>query len=88
MNVLEDARIERMMKVTYPGLRQTFFEGYKELWDQDFFGVKEELPYIPFIDRINLYFKGNPGFHFPMKSWYGSIVQRKQRLFKMLLILL
>ena len=28
MNVLEDARIERMMKQTYPGLRQTFFEGY------------------------------------------------------------
>ena len=24
VNVLEDARIERMMKVTYPGLRQVF----------------------------------------------------------------
>jgi|TARA_Y100000289_G_C3928527_1_gene154989 hypothetical protein len=60
MNVLEDARIERMMKQTYPGLRQTFFEGYKELWEDNFFGVsEEELPYIPFIDRINLYFKGN-----------------------------
>ena len=60
MNVLEDARIERLMKQTYPGLRQTFFEGYKELWDDNFFGVtEEELPYIPFIDRINLYYKGN-----------------------------
>ena len=40
--------------------RQTFFEGYKELWEDNFFGVsEEELPYIPFIDRINLYFKGN-----------------------------
>ena len=60
MNVLEDARIERLMKQTYPGLRQTFFEGYKELWEDNFFGVsEEELPYIPFIDRINLYYKGN-----------------------------
>ena len=40
VNVLEDARIERMMKVTYPGLRKSFFVGYKELWDDDFFGVK------------------------------------------------
>ena len=33
VNVLEDARIERMMKVKYPGLRNTFFKGYKELWN-------------------------------------------------------
>ena len=30
------------------------------MWEDIFFGVsEEELPYIPFIDRINLYFKGN-----------------------------
>ena len=68
MNVLEDARIERMMKQTYPGLRQTFFEGYKELWEDNFFGVsEEELPYIPFIDRINLYFKVITWLNFLMK---------------------
>ena len=65
VNVLEDARIERMMKVTYPGLRRSFFEGYSELWDQDFFGVKHEDPAdLSFIDRINLYFKGNPNLPF------------------------
>ena len=65
MNVLEDARIERMMKVTYPGLRKSFFEGYKELWDQDFFGVKDQDPQtLSLIDRINLYFKGNPDIPF------------------------
>ena len=26
VNVLEDVRIEKMMKVTYPGLRRTFYE--------------------------------------------------------------
>tara|TARA_A100001234_G_C12633964_1_gene389385 strand:- start:69 stop:2204 length:2136 start_codon:yes stop_codon:yes gene_type:complete len=61
VNVLEDARIERMMKQTYPGLKRSFFEGYKELWDDDFFGVRdEEIANLPLIDRINLYFKGNP----------------------------
>lgn len=65
INVLEDARIERMMKVTYPGLRKSFFEGYKELWDADFFGVKNDDPKtLSLIDRINLYFKGNPNIPF------------------------
>ncbi len=65
MNVLEDARIERMMKVTYPGLRKSFFEGYRELWEQDFFGVKnDDLASLSLIDRINLYFKGNPDIPF------------------------
>ena len=65
VNVLEDARIERMMKRTYPGLRRSFFEGYKELWDRDFFGVKNDDPQtLSLIDRINLYFKGNPNIPF------------------------
>jgi len=65
VNVLEDARIERMMKVTYPGLRRSFFEGYRELWERDFFGVKDEDPEnLSLIDRINLYFKGNPNIPF------------------------
>ena len=61
VNVLEDARIEKLMKIAYPGLRKSFFEGYKELWDADFFGVKhEKISELSLIDRINLYFKGNP----------------------------
>ena len=65
VNVLEDARIEKMMKRTYPGLRKSFFEGYRELWKDDFFGVKDSDPSdLPLIDRINLYFKGNPNMPF------------------------
>ena len=65
VNVLEDVRIEKMMKRTYPGLRKSFFEGYTELNDDDFFGVNDEdLTKIPFIDRINLWFKGNPNIQF------------------------
>ena len=65
VNVVEDARIERMMKQTYPGLRKSFFEGYRELWHKDFFGVADEdISQLAFIDRINLYFKGNSSIEF------------------------
>ncbi len=65
VNVLEDARIEKMMKKQYPGLRKSFFEGYRELWQSDFFGVKDEDPKnLSLIDRINLYYKGNPQIPF------------------------
>ena len=66
VNVLEDVRIEKMMKQTYPGLKKSFFDGYKELWDRDFFGVKyaDNIDDLPFIDRINLYFKGNNSINF------------------------
>ena len=69
VNVLEDVRIEKMIKVTYPGLRKSFYEGYNELWDQDFFGVKgEDINNISFIDRINLYYKGKRTIEFSLEE--------------------
>ena len=65
LNIVEDARIERMMKRTYPGLRKSFYEGYRELWEKDFFGVKDEdLRTLNLADRINLYFKGKNDVEF------------------------
>ena len=58
INVVEDARIERLMKDRYPGLRKDFNAGYKQLNDKDFFGAKKrDLSQLRLIDRINLYFK-------------------------------
>ncbi len=58
VNVIEDARIEKLMKQKYPGLRKSFAGGYKELNDQDFFGIADEdLNTFSLIDRINLHFK-------------------------------
>ena len=58
VNVLEDVRVERLMKKKYPGLSRTFYNGYNELNNDDFFSTKEEnLDELSFIDRINLYFK-------------------------------
>lgn len=57
MNVLEDVRIEKLMKRRYPGLRKSFNLGYKELNDRDFFGVANGFKDMLLIDKINLYFK-------------------------------
>ena len=58
LNILEDVRIEKLIKRKYPGLRKRMNEGYKQLNDKDFFGVsKMPLDTLNLIDRINLYFK-------------------------------
>ena len=55
LNVVEDVRIERMIKETYPGLRKSFFKAYNELMDIDFFGVnKRNIQETSLIDKINL----------------------------------
>ena len=58
VNVVEDARIERLMKRKYLGLAKTFFNGYKELNDDDFFQLEDEdISSFNLADRANLYFK-------------------------------
>ena len=55
VNVIEDARVERNMKKKFPGLAKTFYRGYKELNDEDFFGIgDDDLSSYSFIDRINI----------------------------------
>jgi len=58
LNVVEDARIERLIKEKFPGLVKNFYAGYRKLFNDDFFGVKgRDLSELPLIDRINLHFK-------------------------------
>lgn len=58
VNVIEDARVEKLMKRKYPGLSRSFYNGYKELNEDNFFGInQDELPKLSLIDRINLHFK-------------------------------
>ena len=58
INVVEDARIEKLMKRKYGGLAKTFFNGYKELNDEDFFQLGDEnISTLNLADRANLYFK-------------------------------
>ena len=58
VNVTEDVRIEVLMKKKYVGLPKTFFRGYHELHDQDFFGIADEdVAAMNIADRVNLHFK-------------------------------
>ena len=60
LNVLEDTRIERLMKDEYPGLRASFRRGYADFATygplfQETAG--EDLATYSFIDRINIQYK-------------------------------
>lgn len=71
VNVVEDVRIEKKIKSRYPGLKNSFLRGYKELNDRDFFDTKNKnLNFLNFIDRINLHFKCgvNQGIKFNEKE--------------------
>ena len=58
VNVVEDARIEKLMKRKYAGLAKTFFNGYKELNEEDFFQIADDdISTFNLADRVNLYFK-------------------------------
>jgi len=58
LNVVEDARIERKIKIKYPGGRRSFIKGYNDLMERNFFGVKkEEMVGLNLIDKINLHYK-------------------------------
>ena len=58
LNVIEDARIERLIQNKYPGLRRNFINSYKKLMADGFFGATlEEINEFDLIDRINTYFK-------------------------------
>ena len=60
LNVVEDARIEKKIKKRYPGIRRSFIEGYGNLLDRNFFGIKgKDINNSPFIDRLNLITKSS-----------------------------
>ena len=58
MNIVEDARVEKLMKRRYPGIAKTFYTGYKELNDDDFLKVEgNDISKMNLADRANLWFK-------------------------------
>ena len=59
LNIVEDARIERMIKDKFPGIRRDFASAYKTLHSQDLFELKDRTITVTdeLIDRLNLHFK-------------------------------
>ena len=57
-NVVEDIRIDKKMKIKYPGLRKSYYNGYNELAEKDFFMIKDkDVNGLRFIDRLNIHNK-------------------------------
>ena len=58
VNVVEDARIEKLIKRRYEGLSKTFYNAYFELSDRDFFEIEnKDISEMNLADRVNLHFK-------------------------------
>jgi len=58
LNIVEDARIEKLIKRKYPGLSQSFIKGYRDLIANDFFKTKDkDVNEMLLIDRLNMHFK-------------------------------
>ena len=58
VNIVEDARIEKMIQAKFPGLSRNFYDGYAELMDKNFFGLNgRDVNGLNLIDRINIHFK-------------------------------
>jgi hypothetical protein len=77
LNVIEDARIERLMKGRYPGLRKSFSKGYAQFMERDFFELKDkDINKMLLIDRINVYFKVGPMFPVEFTSEEKVFVNR------------
>ena len=58
LNVIEDARIEKLIQRKFPGLKFQFIRAYKKLMQDGFFQVdSNNMESMLLIDRINLRFK-------------------------------
>ena len=81
LNIIEDARIERKMKNRYPGLRRSFYNGYQELFEKNFFGVEGmDVNKLKFIDRINLHAKVGSFLNVKFSDEEQAIVNRLDTL--------
>lgn len=80
LNVIEDVRIEKLIKKKYPGLKKSFIRAYKELMALDFFGIadmdQDELNDLSLIDRINLTTKVGWGLGIKFTDEEKVLVQR------------
>ena len=79
VNIIEDARIERMVQDRYPGSVAVFNRGYNDLTAKDFFGIGDkDVSELGLIDRINLFFKKQKvEFSADDKVWVKRVAETK-----------
>ena len=65
VNVIEDARIDKLIQKKYPGLTKDYLLGFKKMYKDNFFGTKgKSFSDYALIDKINLYFKSSKTLDF------------------------
>ena len=73
VNVIEDARIDKLIQKKYPGLTDDYLKGFDKMYKDNFFGTKDrDLSSYALIDKINLYYKSSKrlDFKFTNKEKY------------------
>ena len=65
VNVIEDARIDKLIQKKYPGLTKDYLLGFKKMYKDNFFGTKgKDFSEYALIDKINMYFKSSKTLDF------------------------
>ena len=70
VNVIEDARIDKLIQKKYPGLTKDYLLGFKKMYKDNFFGTKDrdlQKDYT-LIDKINMYFKSSKTLDFDFNN--------------------
>ena len=58
LNVVEDVRVEKLIKRKFAGLSKTFYRGYQQFYKEDFFEVEgKDVNNMNLADKINIYSK-------------------------------
>ena len=78
VNIVEDARIERMMKERYAGLRSNFARAYRELTETSpkLFALDKDLDTLSLIDRVNIHYKVGFAVEVPFSDEEMTLVKR------------
>ena len=77
VNVIEDARIDKLIQSKYPGLTVDYVEGFKKLYADNFFGTKDKdiNKDYTLIDKINLWFKSSKKLDVKFSSKENKFVE-------------
>tara|TARA_R110000868_G_scaffold143263_2_gene361201 strand:- start:619 stop:3018 length:2400 start_codon:yes stop_codon:yes gene_type:complete len=77
INVLEDTRIERLMKEEFPGLRGAFRRGYEDFATKGpLFQLDRPVAEYSFIDRVNIHYKIGASVDVPFSAAERAILTR------------
>lgn len=77
LNIVEDYRVDYLIKRKYPGLKKMFSNAYTELFDKGFFGYdKDNISEANFIDKLNITLKMGPRFGLKFSEEESAWIKR------------